>query len=96
MILTGTNIVSKDIEKLLGYLGFASWIEPFGRPFLSAIDSMINRRDPGRRIRLGTWATIALQIWEIILRLNRGLSYDFILNRLPAVENAIFVDASTS
>ena len=88
----GTNVVSKGNEKLL----VASWIEPFGRPFLSAIDSTIDRCDPGRRILLGTWATIALQIWEIILRLNRGLSYDFILNRLPAVEDAIFVDASTS
>ena len=96
LILNARKATSKDIEKLLGYLGFASQIEPFGRPFLSAVDVTIDRHNPRRIITLSSQATIALQIWEIIIRLNRGSTYDFILNQLPCMKPSIFVDASTS
>ena len=36
-VLSAFYVTSKDIVKLIGYLGYASWAEPFGRPFLSAL-----------------------------------------------------------
>ena len=37
---------SKDLEKIVGYLVWASYAEPFGRPFISAISAHISRMDP--------------------------------------------------
>ena len=87
---------SRELERLLGYLGFASWVEPFGRPFLSALSSELERGDAWTTIRLGSYTILALQIWERILVLNRGSSYRFVLNRLPTATSEIFVDAASS
>ena len=37
------RVTSKDLEKTVGYLVYASWAEPFGRPFISALSSAIDR-----------------------------------------------------
>ena len=84
------------IEKLLRYLGYASWAEPFGRPLLSALGVYINRDAHRTLIYTGAFGILALQIWGAILIRNRGLSYDFILGRLPYAPDEIFVDAASS
>ena len=95
-VLSTLLVRSKELESLLGYLGWASWTEPYGRPFLSALVVHINRKNPRALVSLGDFAVLALKIWEIILRRNAGCPYDYILDRLPYAEEEIFVDASTS
>ena len=38
----------------------------------------------------------ALLIWRMILQKNKGLTYDFILGRLPRAEHEWFIHASTN
>ena len=38
----------------------------------------------------------ALCVWHLVLDRNRGVPYNYILNKLPKVPVPIFVDASTS
>ena len=61
-VLAATRVTSKTLEKLLGYLGYASWAEPFGRPLLSALGVYITRSNPRASVRLGRFATLALKI----------------------------------
>ena len=51
-VLLKPHVLSKDIEKTLGYSSFASLSEPFGRPFLSALSACINYFDPYARVYL--------------------------------------------
>ena len=39
-------ISSNELEKLIGYLTYASYAEPFGRPFLSALTGEVNHLNP--------------------------------------------------
>ena len=39
---------------------------------------------------------MGLRIWKQLLICNRGISYDFILGRLPRAKDDIFFDASTT
>ena len=39
-------VLSKDLEKLVGYLVWASYAEPFGRPFISALSTEIDHGNP--------------------------------------------------
>ena len=55
-------VTSKEIEKLLGYLCFASWVEPFGRPFLSALTLHVNRENPEHLVCLDNYSILALKI----------------------------------
>ena len=61
-LLSNRIVLSKDIERTLGYLCFASLAEPFGRPFLSAIAACINHFEPFARVELNNYAIIALKI----------------------------------
>ena len=45
-ILKRKKTTSKELEKMVGYLVWASYTEPFGRPFLSAISGKITRSTP--------------------------------------------------
>ena len=44
------HTTSKDLERLIGNLEFAAWIEPFGRPLLSFISREITPNRPRRRV----------------------------------------------
>ena len=80
----------------MGYIGWASWTEPYGRPFLSALVVHIDQKNPRSLVVLGDFAVLALKIWEIILKRNAGSPYDYVLDRLPYAREEIFVDASSS
>ena len=61
-LLSGTSCRSREVEKLLGYLGYASWVEPFGRPFLSALSLELDREDSWALIELGEYTILAFRI----------------------------------
>ena len=61
-LLSKPMVFSKDLERTVGYLCFASFSEPFGRPFLSAIAACINHFEPFARVELNNYAIIALKI----------------------------------
>ena len=39
---------------------------------------------------------MAIEIWILILRANRGITFEYILNKMPRAQFGWFVDASTS
>ena len=83
-----------DVMSLHGNLNFAANVAPFGRPFLAALSALVVRRRSTDVVILGKLARLGLRIWKKMLTANRGLSYDFILGKLPRAKAAIFVDAS--
>ena len=89
-------VISNRLEKLISYLSYVSYAEPFGRPYLSALTSNLDYSNPKAVICLDHFSILALKIWEVILLRNRGVSYDFILGKLPSARDEIFVDASSS
>ena len=95
-MVVSTSTTSKELEKLTGNLGFAAWVEPFGRPLLSCLYSAIVNKDPSAKVPITHLMRSALGVWFRIISRNRGLPYKFILNELPVVKSPIFVDASTS
>ena len=84
-----------DIQKLHGYLNYAAGVEPFGRPFLAALTIAISRRQQNEEVRVTKEMRTCLRIWDNILNSNVGLSFDFILGKLPRSPYDEFVDAST-
>ena len=95
-VLKSPHVRFKNLEKLVGNLAYAAWISPFGRPFLSVLSSRLNPSKKNTPIRVSPSMKNALIIWRIILSKNQGLSYNFILGRLPHAENEWFVDASSN
>ena len=89
-------MTSKDLEKMVGYLVYAAWVEPFGRPFISALSSAMVLNDPNRVIARTEYMSMAINIWILIFGANRGVSFHYILNKLPWAKNEWFVDASSS
>ena len=85
---------SKELQKLVGYLVYAAWVMPFGRPFISQISNIINVEKIHKSVRLDSAALAACDVWLYLLGENRGLSFDFILGKLPRQENEWFADAS--
>ena len=61
-MLNSLLVISKQLEKLIGYLSYASYAEPFGRPFLSALTSNLDYSNPDAVICLGHFPTLALKI----------------------------------
>ena len=84
------------MEKVVGNLTYAAWVSPFGRPFLSVLSSKINPLMRNTAILVTAAMRNALSIWKMILTKNKGLSFDFILGRIPRELNEWFIDASTS
>ena len=78
----------------MGYLVWASYAEPFGRPFISAISVYISRNSPQRRIRICGDINTAIKIWIAILERNEGISFSYILNEMAYANEEWFVDAS--
>ena len=95
MILDGTT-KRKKLKQLHGCLNYVADIEPFGRPFLAHLTNAMSRAEPTEEIMLSPPAKMGLKVWYRILMQNKGIHFDFVLNRLPRSEYDIFVDASTS
>ena len=81
ILITGST-QSKALEKIVGYLVYASYVEPFGRPFISAISSKIDRKNPSKIVEIQEYVKMAMEIWVGILKRNSGISYSFILAQL--------------
>ena len=95
-ILAVRITTKKELERLHGCLNYVADVEPFGRPFLALLTSAIVDARDHDRITLSPLARKGLQIWDLILKKNKGISMDFLLDRLPAAQSNIFVDASSS
>ena len=95
MILEDTT-TRKKLEQLHGCLNYVADIEPLGRPFLAHLTTAMTGTTPADEIRLPPEAKMGLKVWYRILWQNKGIDFDFVLNRLPRSEYDIFVDASTS
>ena len=85
---------SKVLQKIVGYLVYAAWVMPFGRPFISHISFHIDVKNINKDIRLDDAALKASEIWLFLLKGNFGLTFDFILGKLPRQKDEWFVDAS--
>ena len=53
---------SKDLERMVGRLEFAAWVEPFGRPFLTFLSAYIVPDSPRVILTLTKMMTICLQV----------------------------------
>lgn len=95
-LLSFLSATSKDLQKLVGNLVFAAWVIPYGRPFISHISKLINPKRPHLLVAIDNHCITACKVWLILLARHRGLSFDFILGRLPYHRNEWFVDASSS
>ena len=95
-MLQEDSTTRKNLEKLHGQLNYVADIEPFGRPFLAHLTNAMVDRTTKDEIRLSNMTKESLKIWEQILLRNKGVSFDFVLNKLPHAKSNIFVDASTS
>ena len=95
--ILATDVTSKkELEVIHGCLNYVAGVEPFGRPFLAHLTMAMAGRREDEPITLSSLARSSLQIWEQILRRNKGIHMDFILDRIPRAASNIFVDASTS
>ena len=95
-LLATATTTRKQLEKIHGCLNYVAGVEPFGRPFLASLTSEFSGVKEGEAIKLSPVTRMGLEIWEQILKSNKGISMDFILNRLPSASSAIYVDASSS
>ena len=95
--LLATEYTSKkELEKIHGCLNDVAGVEPFGRPFLAPITMAMTSVEDDEPISLSEGVRICLRIWEHILKSNKGIQMDFILERIPCSQSDIFADASTS
>ena len=88
------NVTSKDLQKLVGYLVYAAWVMPFGRPFISRISHFIDVKNIYRKVRLVSDALVACDIWLFLLEQNDGLPFKLILGKLPRHKDEWFVDTA--
>ena len=96
LLLYAGNTTSKELERIVGNLEFAAWVEPFGRPLLSFIAREILPDEPHRSVTLPYFCRVAMRIWLCLLHRNRGLRFSYILNNLPLEQRRIYVDAASS
>ena len=82
------------MQKVDGYLVYAAWVMPFGRPLISHISHFIDLKNENKKVWLDAAALIACDIWIFLLNGNFGLSFKFILGKLPPQRDEWFVDAS--
>ena len=88
------HTTSKDLERLIGNLEVAAWVEPVGRPPLPFISREITPNQPRPHITLPYVTRVAMRICLRLLQRNRGLRHAYILNALPAERRRIVVDAA--
>ena len=80
-LLTQDRITSKDLERMVGRLEFAAWVEPFGRPLLTFLSTYISPTFPYSTLPLTKMMMICLRVWRLLLSRNRGLHFNFILGK---------------
>ena len=93
-MLKQSRITSKDLERMVGRLEFAAWVEPFGRPLLTFLSAYITPAFPHVTLPLTKMMIVCLQVWRLLLTRNRGLHFLFILGELPRMAHPLYVDAS--
>ena len=81
---------------LHGNLNFAANVAPFGKPFLAVLSNLVAGRPLNEEVKLNELARMRLRTWKNLLQANQGISYDFILSRLPVAKYNIFIDAASS
>ena len=59
---------SKELQKLVGYLVYAAWVMPFGRPFISQISNIINVEKIHKNVRLDSAALAPCDVWLLLFR----------------------------
>ena len=96
LVLESDRTTSSKLEQLVGNLEFAAWVEPFGRPLLSFISRNISPDAPKRRVYLSSMMSVAMRVWLLLLKRNRGLRFTYILNVLPPEHRPIYVDAAST
>ena len=95
-LLTTGKTTRKELGRIHGCLNYAAGVEPFGRPFLANLTMEMTGVEDGELVVLSPLTRLSLKIWDQILKKNKGISMDFILNMIPKAPADIFVDASTS
>ena len=93
-LLGQDRITSKDLERMVGRLEFAAWVEPFGRPLLTFLSAYITPSYPHSTVPVTKMMKICLRVWHLLLSRNRGLHFSFILGKLPRMTHPFLVDAS--
>ena len=94
--LAAGSASSKDLEKIVGNLQFAAWVEPFGQPLLSFIALGITPDKPNNVVRFTSLVRVAMRVWLLLLHRNRGLPFGYILDKLPIEGRRIYVDAAST
>ena len=92
--LSFSRVPVRDLESLHVNLNYAAGVAPFARPFLAPLTEAYSKRRRNQTVQMTDTLRSALQIWKKVLTDNRGLSFDFILGKLPRT-NDIFTDASS-
>ena len=93
-ILTSSTVTVRDLESLHGNLNYAAAVAPFARPFLVPLTETITEHRHDVTAPVSTALKSALSIWKKVLFANKGLSFDFVLDKLPRSHD-IFTDASS-
>ena len=62
LMLVNPTTTSKQLEQVVGNLGYAAWVEPFGRPLLTFLAHLIDHEDPHSPIEISPLLRIALTI----------------------------------
>ena len=75
LAFSATVTTSKQLEQLAGNLGFAAWVEPFCRPLLSPVFSLVVQDKPATQIVIPPFTLTALRIWHRVLQRSRELSF---------------------
>ena len=55
-------VTSKELERVVGNLQFAAWVEPFGRPLLSFIAKEITPDAPRQVVRVSAMVRVAMRV----------------------------------
>ena len=61
-LLQNSTTTSKDLEQIIGNLGYAAWVEPFGRPLLTFLAHHIDPKSPDSPIMIYPLLRTALSI----------------------------------
>ena len=61
-LLQGATTKSKTLEQIVGNLGYAAWVEPFGRPLLTFLAHLIVPKSPHTQVTISPLVKTALAI----------------------------------
>ena len=95
-LLDSDTVLVRTLVSLHGNLNFASNVAPFGTPFLAVLTNLVAGRGMEEVVSVNELTRMSLRIWKKLLESNQGISYDFILSRLPVAKYNIFVDAAST